>query len=678
MTVLDLDYETFSEVDLTDRGLDVYATHPSTRVLMAAYSFDDGPDKLWTEDDGPFPRELAEALEDPHVEKWAFNMQFEREITNRVLGIPMPVENSRCVMALAYMFSFFGGLDAVGEQMGMPIELQKIKDGKKLIDIFCRPQKITKNQPYLLRSSRTDPDLWYQFGQYCLGDNRTEKAIKNQLVKFPTGSLEWDIYELDQRINDRGFPMDMDFVRNGAAMARRRQAELRQEMSDLSGVANPGSTQQLLPWLGERGYPFQDLQKDTVKAVLNGIEEGQYQMAPIAVDILRLRQLQAQTSVRKFDAVIKSVGSDGRLRHSLQYAGASRTRRWAGRRWQSQNLKRTPKSLEVKNGDTYWITLATDCIREDRYEDLQIHFGEPMDMLSGLVRSAIRAAAGEELRISDLASIETVGLAWLSGNEPVLETFRRGLDPYKAFGVDWLRVSYDAITSAQRTICKPAVLGCGYGLGGGMLREGKKTGLWGYAENMGVMMTREEAVSAVGVWRATNSATCAFWKECEKAFRLAVAGAKVKVGFLTFEYRKPFLIVWLPGARPMYYFKPRVDYETVVNREGEEYQRPVLSYMGKQQNGNAWVRVKTYGGKMAENFTQAFCRDLLAKGMLRADREGFHLIGHAHDEAITLQRAGDNYFTHDRLSFILTEPQDEYPGLPLRAAGYSAQFYRKD
>ncbi len=676
--ILDLDFETFSEVDLPAVGLDVYSAHPSTRVLMCAYSFDDGRDHLWTEEDGPFPYELAEALEDPGVEKWAFNMQFERTIANRVLGLKVPIQNSRCVQALAYMFSFFGGLDAVGEQMGMPQDMQKIKGGKRLIDIFCRPQKITKNQPYLLRSARTDPALWDEFGEYCLGDNRTEKGVKRQLLKFPLGDGEWDIYELDQRINDRGFPMDMQFVRAAADMARRRQAELRAEMTELSGVANPGSTQQLLPWLRERGYPFNDLQKDTIKAVLNGLEESLYEVESEAVEMMRLRQLQAQTSVRKFDTVIKSVGAQDRLRFSLQYSGASRTRRWAGRKWQSQNLKRTPKILEVKNDDTYWIDLATNCIREDRYDDLQVHFGEPMDMLSGLVRSSIRAPDGEELRVSDLASIETVGLAWLSGNEPVLETFRAGRDPYRAFGVDWLHVAYDEITSAQRTICKPAVLGCGYGLGGGGLREGKKTGLWGYAENMGVYMTREEAISAVGVWRSTNSATVKFWKDLENAFAFALRGIKTKVGFLTFEYRKPFLIMWLPGESPRYYYQPRVDYETVKPRDGEEYQRRVLSYMGKQQNGNSWIRVKTYGGKIAENATQAFCRDVLGKGMVRADRDGFILIGHSHDEGITLHPRGDNYHTYQRLSEVLSEAQPEYPGLPLRAAGYSAQFYRKD
>lgn len=729
-TSLNLDWETRSRVELKTRGLDAYSADRSTKVLMGAYSFDGGRVHHWDSNDSARPpAELVEALEDPHVIKKAWNAQFERVIARRVLKINTPIRNWRCTMALAYMQSFTGGLEMVGKQVGLPADKQKLDTGKKLIGMFSKPQKVSKKQPLEWFDAWTHPEEWNEFGEYNIGDVVSEIGIEKLLAPFPILDSEWELYELDQRINDRGLPVDEEFVKHAIIMSDLRKAELTSAMKEWTGVANPNSTPQLLPWLRERGYPFSDLRKDTVKKVLaenaeltggyDFVEDGSddetdgditnmilprsYEggfLEPEAVRVLMLRQQAARTSVRKYNAIVNSVGKDARLRFTFQFAGASRTSRWSGRRFQPQNLARPPKELEaVKQKEAeimgvskdFLMVSVTEAIRSGDYEELQLLTREPMNYLAGLVRSSIRVPDPEtqQFVVSDLSAIETCVTAWLSGCERLLNVVRTGGDPYIDFGTDLYRKPAEEVTKFERQCSKPAVLGCTYRLGGGELRDGKRTGLWGYAEAMGVNFTREESHHAVKTFRAAYPEIPKTWYALENAVRDAIrtrkpqkpsfwiAGRRVDVP-VTIKYMKPYLVMTLPSGRNLYYFQPRITKKTFQGRDGEPYTKDVFSYMGKQQNGNAWVRVESHGGKIIENLVQAIARDVLKAGLLRAAKAGFNIIGHVHDEIITLQKKGDNYFTVQTLVDLMAEALDWAPGLPLAAAGYAAPFYRKD
>jgi DNA polymerase len=386
MTVVSLDFETASEAEIKTVGLSRYARDPSTRVLMCAYRLN-GVQGFWDVSSGrPFPPAVRAALAGPAAEKTAFNASFERMITKHVLGIDTPYEGWRCTMALAYTQSFVGGLGEVSEQMGMPLDLQKASYGKKLIKMFSMPQKVTAKQPLRWFDHTTHPREWAEFCAYCVQDEVTEDAMRQRLQRYPLAEREWELYELDQRINDTGLPIDRRFVLNAIKMSDRRKAELSVQMKRLTGLDNPNSTEQLLAWLKPRGYPFGDLQKDTVSKVLSEDEQTPV-LDDLARRVLRLRQNAARMSVKKYDAVMKGLDDDDVLRHCFQFGGASRTNRWAGRRFQPTNLARTPYQL----GDDTWLTAATDAIRDDNAEMLELIIGEPMTALVGCVRSAVRA-----------------------------------------------------------------------------------------------------------------------------------------------------------------------------------------------------------------------------------------------------------------------------------------------
>lgn len=692
MTVLDFDFESKSEIDLKKRGLDVYSADPSTEILMCAHSFDEETPKLWQRDDGPFPKELREAIADPHVTKRAFNAQFERVMSRRVLKIKTPHQNWRCTMVLSYMLSFVGDLAEIGKQIDLPFEKQKIADGKRLMRMFSLPQKTTKKQPHRWRDELTDPGDWQNYCDYCVTDVVSEMAILNRLKKYPIDEFEWRLYEIDQQINDRGLPIDLQLVKNAIVMADRRREELTSQLVEITGLANPNSPVQLLDWLHERRYPFGDLQKETVKKVLKGLDTWEFDIPSSAEQVLRLRQQVARTSVKKYDKFLALIGADGRLRFQYQFGGASRTLRWAGRGIQPHNLPRTPKEIEPDDGDTSKLAITNAAIREADYDLLGLIMKEPMDALAGCVRSAIAAPEGSELRVADLASIESVVIAWLSQCEALLEVFRSGRCAYRTFAALLYRKAYDEITKGERSNAKPAVLGCGFRLGGGDLdEEGKRTGLWGYAENMGVDMDRDEAHRAVDVFRKQYREIVDLWYDLENAVRECVQTGKIqKVGPLTFELMKPFMVVRLPSGRLMYYYKPRIETKTYLkkdkkgnviyhdNGEAKTYTKQVFSYEGKGDGSHIWSRIYSHGGKLVENFVQAIARDILAVGMTRAHQAGFHLVGSVHDELKSLQELIDKIHTLPKLIECMTSEISWCADMPLRAAGWVNRFYFKD
>ena len=582
-------------------------------------------------------------------------------------------------MALANMQSFTGDLYAVGTAMGLDGTKLKDKEGQRLIRLFCGPQKVSKNKPLARRTSDTNPFEWEAFCEYNIQDVVAEEEIQEKLIRFEIPDDEWTMYEIDQRINDTGLPVNRRFVEQAQIKSDTRKEELFWDMLELTQLANPNSTGKLLPWLQDRGYPFADLQKNTVTKVLN-LDKEEPILDDDARKALRLRRFISQTSVKKFPAILRRLSHDDHLRHTLQYGGAARTLRWAGRGPQPHNLTRTPKLLEADDGgDWSRLTICADIIENGTYSDLQMFMSEPMIALAGSVRSSFQAHPGYELRVCDLKAIESAVIAWLAGCDRMLDVFRNGRDPYKDFGVELYKKPYDDITGSERTICKPAVLGCAYQLGGGKMKNGKRTGLWGYAENMGVNITEQEAWQHVKLFRETYAEIPMLWDHLDFAARSALAGRPRTVhGKLRFEMDGPYLTVRLPSGRKMYYYRPRIvtkEFEGKDRITGEPtvFTREVLSYMGKNQFTHQWGRVYSSPGKQAENVTQATAREILAIGIRRAHEEGFNIVGSVHDEIVCHQRVGDNYYTVDRLRECMIGEIAWATGLPLDASGYSHQ-----
>ncbi len=719
---LHFDYEGKSEVDLLDRGADNYTAHPSTEILMASWSIDDDKTSLWVPAEGqPIPKDLKDALLDPSVLKVAFNAQFERLMTWRVLlrqfgiEVPQTYEQWRCSMALAYMFSFMGGLDDIAEQMSLTFK--KDPRGKKLIKTFCVPNRPTKNQPFRWRDMHSDPEEWEVFKSYCIRDNESEKELWRKLIRYGVPDWQWDLYVLDQIINDRGLPINRRFVENALWIANRRKSELISEQNRITGLANANSGAQLLPWLQDRGYPYDNLQKANVAKTLAAEEEevknpsmewspaegklvqieypyavinsiGQVEGDAVITDecrvVLRMRQGSSKTSTTKYEACMDGLVTDDRLRHCFQFAGGSRTNRWAGRKIQPQNLPRTPKWLESEDYINFdRLEYCSELIEFGRYEELGLFAGEQMDAVAGCVRSTIQAPEGKHLVVSDLSSIESVVISWITDCERGLNVFRNGLCAYRDFATSMYGVEYDQVTKAQRSGAKPAVLGAGYRLSGGEMRNGEKTGLWAYAENMGVKMTQEEANLAVKVFRETYSEIKNAWYQIEDTIEQAmVAGGRVvRWGHLEFQIVKPFLRVGLPSGRSMWYYKLTVEKFEAEGRYGT-YMRRNITYMGKDQVTQQWRRIESHGGKFIENFVQALARDILGFGLLAAHEAGFFIVGHVHDEIISEEDVNDKVHDLEALRRCMTkaiqEKFDWLKTMPLNAAGYMGRTYKKD
>lgn len=717
---LHFDYETRSEIDLPNRGLDAYASHESTGILMVGYRIivNDRLDTngFWDQSQGGrLPVEFREALKDRGVAKVAFNAEFERTITTRVAKIETPYDVWRCTMAKAAMHSFTGSLAEIAGQMGLPLDKIKDPEGARLIRMFCMPQKITKANPHVWRNWETDPEDWEKFCRYCRQDVVSELEVWDKLAPFPIWETAWEEYALDQKINDRGIPVDTKLCSAATTLADRRKKELLKEMKKITGLANPNSATQLLPWIQERGYRFEDVQKESVMKVIEEHEDyckDSGDLDPFECDshasftapgitaecyrVLKMRRQTARTSVSKYNSFTKKLGPGDRFRFNTKFGGAARTFRYSGRGVQLQNLHRTPGCLEPRKpeeGGDYWLVTATEAIRDEDYDLCSMLMDEPMDLFAGCIRSAIRAPDGRVVHSCDLASIESVVIGWLARCERLLNVFRAGKDAYKDFATELFKCEYDEVTPKQRKLAKPATLGAGYRLGGGGEVKGKKTGLWGYAENMGVKMTRQQAAESVAVFREAYEEIVQLWYDLEKAIaRTLRTGDEHSVGPVTFEYRKPFLCAILPSGRRLYYYKPKLEKKKFISYdketgkpkinpktgEVETYERTVFSYMGLDQNTRKWVRIDSHGGKMTENLVQAIARDILQLGLFEADRRGYYVVFHVHDE-INAEHDEDDW-EHDAAGLrecMIIRPEWAHD-IPLNASAATWHFYRKD
>lgn len=686
-TTVHMDYETRSELDLSEVGTVRYAKHPSTRVILCAWAVDDEPVQQWCPQIQSMPARLKRLMQDDSVRFSAHNYRFERNITKYCLGIDIRIRRWSDTMIMAYRLSLPGSLGELGEVVNVE-EAKKDKRGSRLISLFCSPRTATqraKNPEWVWNDSTTHPAEWAEFCEYNIQDVVAERKLARLLAKYPVPSVEDEIWYLDEETNDHGMPIDLEFVQAAITMVDRVRNSYMDRMKDITGLENPNSQKQLLGWLQERDYPFFNLKKQSVEAAHKDFDLG-----PEANEVIRLRLTVSKTSVDKYRQMM-DIQDEGYLRYCFQYGGASRTLRWAGRKPQLQNL---PSRFEEKW--TEYLDEVRALILSGDDEWISLMFGDPLDALSACVRTAIAAPAGKIICCADLSSIESRGIAHVSKCEKMSAVFKNNHDMYKVFASGLFGIPYEEVTKAMRTFCKPPVLGSGFGLGAGEVSGEypleERTGLVRYAHDMGVELTVEDAQKSTDFFRKEYVEVPNCWYALEQAAVRAIQTRKrqrvVAKHPVTGEYdcfpldvwfdvKGPFLRMELPSGRFIYYLRPQVRMKTQKSkRTGNLYQRAEISYEGYDLK-KKWGRIKLYGGRAVENWCQAWARDVMALGMLRAADAGFQLLGSVHDEQITLVDESRADTATDELIACMTANPSWHEGVPIKAAGFVSPYYRK-
>ncbi len=642
--ILEADVETFSDVDLIKCGVYAYADSPAFEILLFAYSFDGGETQIIDLAQGEkLPAEVEDAIFDVSVTKTAYNANFERTCLSKHFGRYIPPESWHCSAVQAAMLALPRSLEDVGRVLGL--DEQKMKEGKELIRYFCVPCKPTKANGGRIRNlPRHAPEKWELFKTYCKRDVDVEKSIRRKLHNFPIPESEMELYRLDQRINDRGVLVDMGLVRNAVSCEHLHKEVVTKRAYELTGLENPNSVAQLKGWLGDMGMEAESLSK---KAVAEMIAETDGEVE----ELLRLRLLMAKTSVKKYEAMERSVCSDGRVHGMLMFCGANRTARWSGKIVQIQNL---PKNYLPD------LELARDLVKQGRFEDIELLYDSTPNVLSELIRTAFIPKPGCRFVVADFSAIEARVLAWLSGEQWRLDVFTSHGKIYEASASSMFHVPMEEITktSPLRQKGKLAELGLGFGgAAGALISMG--------ALDMG--LTEEELPPLVAAWRKANPHITQFWWDVDAAAIKAVREKqKTKVGKIIFEYKSGILFITLPSGRKLSYVKPRM----AVNKFG----RDGLTYEGISEN-KKWSRIETYGPKLVENIVQGTARDLLAEAMLRVEEKGYPIVMHCHDEIIAEMPEGTG--SVDEMCEIMAVQPEWAEGLPLRADGYQCSFYQK-
>src|SRR5690554_3795064 len=640
MRHLHIDLETYSDAELPKVGAYRYAQDPSTRVLLLAYSYGDEVELLDLEHGDTLPDSLVADLADPNVTKWAHNAGFERALIRYTLGHPAEPEQWRCTMAWAMSLSLPAGLAPLSTVLKLGDDAAKLSDGKRLIQKFCTPKGNKQRD--------LGDDDWQRFSEYCRQDVRAEMAVAKRLRRYAMPDNEWKVWAVDQRVNDNGLPIDLGLVESVRGVADAHRVSIETLVGEVIGLDNPNSRQQMLAWLGQRGVHADDFTSNTVETLLS---HGS--LPPDVRQALECRLQLSRASIAKYDAMARATGDGDRLRGAVRYGGAGRPGRWAGRIFQPQDLPRPTLADDE-------IDECRALVREHDAETLAMLYGDLSGALSSLIRSAIAAPQGRQLVVADFSSIESIMIAWCAQSEYLMKLFHAGLDPYKDFATKVYGIAYEEVTKKQRSFCKPAVLGAGYGLSGGGLQK--------YAAAFGMDMSKDEADAQIRTFRESYSDIPAFWAQLDSAVTQAMAskGETVTAGRFTFLFDGKFLIAGMPSGRALYYYQPRMG----VNDWG----RPQLTYMGREPG----TRIGTHPGKIVENLVQAVARDLLAHALVQTHRAGFEIIGHVHDEILCLADADDSTALA-RLIEAMTDAPAWCADAPIRAEGYDgASYYRKD
>lgn len=654
--VMGVDIETYSSVDLTEAGVYAYTEAPDFDILLISYIFDDwGEDDVKTIDcfdaDPDMMAEFCEALTDPQIVKTAFNANFERTCLAKWLQKPMPPEEWRCTMVKALTLGLPGNLAGAGEALGLPAEKLKDPQGKALIRFFSKPCKPTRTNGQRTRNlPEHDPAKWQLYKNYNRQDVVTEQEILRKLSIYKTPESEQQLWALDQHMNDNGVALDIPMVEKIVAYDTRRRQELREEAQELTGLKNPNSLAQLKRWLAEQGVEMTSVTKDTITEALRDPE-----LPSVVRRVLEIRTALGKTSVAKYSTMLVAHCQDHRLQGILQFYGANRSGRWAGRLVQTHNLAKN--SLPD-------LALARELAAEGDFDTMGTLFGETAFVFSELIRTAFIPSEGCRFIVSDFSAIEARVLAWIAGEEWVLEAFRAGKDIYceTASRMYHVPVEKHGANSHLRQKGKVAVLACGYQGGVGAMKRMDKGG----------SIPEDELQSVVDQWRQANSKVVKLWRTVELAARTAIEEhrtIRLKNG-IAFGYINGNLFIKLPGGRKLCYWNTRLKLDP---RDGREH----IVYMGVNQETKQWGETETYGGKLVENIVQATARDCLAISMQRVAALGYNIVMHVHDEIIVDCPIEDTG-AMERINACMAEPIPWAPGLPLRGDGYETPFYMKD
>lgn len=660
MRHLSIDLETYSGVPIGKAGAYKYVRSPDFEILLFAYSLDGGKVECIDLAQGdPVPDEILQMLDDPTVLKHAYNAAFEWGCLSKYLGRQLPPEQWRCTMLHGLYAGYTAGLDATGRALGLPEDKRKLNAGKALIRYFCVPCSPTKANGGRTRNYPWhDPQKWELFQEYCRQDVVTEMEIEQRLSGIPVPDFVQKEWETDLIINARGVAVDMDMVEGALELGKTVRERLMAEATELSGLTNPNSVQQLSAWLEEEtGTEVSDLRKSTVAEMLKGDRNS-----PQVQRMLEIRQELSKTSTKKYDAIETAVCDDGRVRGLLQFYGANRTGRWAGRLVQVQNLPRTY---------TEPLELARYLVKHRKLDALKVIYGSVPETLSQLIRTVFVASPGHVLIDADFSAIEARVISWLAKEDWRLEVFRTHGKIYEAsasqmFGVPLEKIKKGNPEYALRQKGKVAELALGYQGGtGALIAMG--------ARDMG--LSEDELPEIVNRWRDANRNIRDLWYAMDNAaVRAVTRGGIVNVNGLLLAHEfdhtqnADYLTIRLPSGRMLYYQAPEI---------GEnQWGRPSISYMGMDQTTKKWKRIETYGGKLVENCVQAIARDCLAQAIEHLEAAGLPVVFHIHDEVVI--DCDPNAATLEDVVRIMTQPIPWAPGLPLGADGWTGEFFKKD
>lgn len=669
MQNLNIDIETYSSEDIQRAGAYRYALSPDFEVLLFAYSADNGPvEVIDFKQGGTLPPDILQALFDPSVTKHAYNAAFEWWCLSRHFRLGTEYSMTpeewlpqwRCTMLHGLYCGYTAGLGATGEALGLPQDRRKLSTGGALIRTFCAPCKPNKSNGGRTRTlPRHEPEKWALFQEYCRQDVVTEQEIGRRLSAFPVPDSVQKQWETDQKINARGVAVDQELVDGALYCTQTVTDQLRQEAVSLTGLSNPNSVSQLIRWLeSEINEEVAALRKTDVSDLL-----GRDLPSDAARRMLEIRQELGKTSCKKFDAIKAAVCADGRVRGLLQFYGANRTGRWAGRLVQVQNLPQTHLPA---------LSYTRDLVKQRDLSMLSLLHGSIPGTLSQLIRTALIASPGHVLIDADFSAIEARVIAWLAGESWVLDVFRTHGKIYEACASQMFGVPIEDIAKGRpeyslRQKGKVATLALGYQGGvGALIAMG--------ALRMG--LTEEELPDIVRRWRAANKQIVNLWYALEQAaigtIRTGRASGVHGLG-LAMEGDAStdqwFLTIALPSGRKLYYARPYL----MPGDRGDS-----IHYQGMDQTTKKWKDLETYGGKLVENCVQAIARDCLAESIERLEAAGYPVVFHVHDEVVIDADAANPDAALTDVCQIMSRPVDWAPELPLRAEGWTDSYYKKD